>query len=101
MAEFTRDDVRRLARLARLRLDDDELDLFARQLADILEFARQIEGVDTASSLAATSAPPQVPDATLRDDVPEPCLDRDTVLEEAPGADRAAGLFKVPRVIGG
>jgi aspartyl-tRNA(Asn)/glutamyl-tRNA(Gln) amidotransferase subunit C len=96
---FTRDDVQRLARLARLELADPELDLFARQLGEILEFARQIEAVDTTSSRPIESAgsPPDV----LRADVVEPSLDRDDVLAGAPEADAAAGLFTVPRVLNG
>jgi Asp-tRNA(Asn)/Glu-tRNA(Gln) amidotransferase C subunit len=35
-----------------------------------------------------------------RDDIPVPSLDRDVLLGQAPAADRTAGLFKVPRVIG-
>jgi Asp-tRNA(Asn)/Glu-tRNA(Gln) amidotransferase C subunit len=36
----------------------------------------------------------------MREDEPRPSLDRDDVLSQAPAADRAAGLFKVPRVLG-
>jgi Asp-tRNA(Asn)/Glu-tRNA(Gln) amidotransferase C subunit len=36
----------------------------------------------------------------MRDDQPVPSLDRGVVLSQAPAADRAAGLFKVPRVLG-
>ena len=38
---FSRADVERIARLARLELTNDEKDLYARQLADILEYAAQ------------------------------------------------------------
>jgi len=95
---LTRDDVQHLARLARLELADEEVDLFVRQLADILEFARQVDAVDT---LAAPVAPATHPSGPLREDVVVGSLDRDAVLASAPGADRAAGLFKVPRVLNG
>ena len=98
MATFTRDEVQRLARLARLELTAEELDLFARQLGDILAFAEQIQAVDTATAPEGAAGDPF--DA-LRDDHPGPCLDRDEVLILAPEADRASGLFKVPRVING
>lgn len=97
---LTREEVLRLARLARLALSDDEVERFTRQLREILEFARQVNAVDT-SSIAETisSAPPATPDG-LREDVVVPSLDRRAVLDLAPDADRDAGLFKVPRVLG-
>ena len=99
MAIFTRDDVQQLAGLARLELTDDELELFARQLGDILEFVRQIQAVDT-SSLDITAGGPT--DAGgFRDDSVRSSLDRAEVLAAAPDADAAAGLFKVPRVLNG
>ena len=88
--------MRRLARLARLHLDDDEISAFTRQLGDILEFARQIQSVDTTavSDTAADVFPP------LREDAPSPSLPRADVLTAAPDRDTASGLIKVPRVIG-
>lgn len=99
MPILTRSDVQHLARLARLELSDEELDLFARQLVDILEFARQVEGVDTSS--AAPLRPEEHPSGPLREDAVLPSLDRSAVLGGAAGADVAAGLFKVPRVLNG
>ncbi len=96
MSIFTRIDVQRLARLARLEIADQELDLFARQLGEILEFARQVESVDTAAS--STPEPDVRPADALREDVIQPSLDRQDVLAGAPEADAARGLFKVPRV---
>jgi aspartyl-tRNA(Asn)/glutamyl-tRNA(Gln) amidotransferase subunit C len=98
MAPFTRDEVAAIAALAQLALDDAELDLFARQLGDILSYADQVQQVDT------TGVPPteRVPaDAVSdRDDRVQPSLDRDTVLAAAPDANVDRGFFRVPRVIG-
>ncbi len=55
MPAFTPDDVERIAELARLALTDDERALFARQLADILAYAEQMQQVDT-SGVAADVA---------------------------------------------
>ena len=101
MATFSPDEVRRLARLARLELSDAEVDLFTRQLRDILEFAQQVNAVDTSSIPEATPGPLLPSVDALRDDAVRPSLDRDTVLQLAPDADREAGLFKVPRVFNG
>jgi aspartyl-tRNA(Asn)/glutamyl-tRNA(Gln) amidotransferase subunit C len=97
---FSRDDVLHLAALSRLELADDEVDRFSHQLGDILAFARQIDSVDTTAAGDADSAP-DAPPSSLRDDVPAPSLDREQTLAAAPSADRAHGLFKVPRVLNG
>ena len=94
---FSRDEVERIARLARLALTDDEKDLFARQLGDILAYAEQIGAVDTAHVPPTTYVSGA---ATLREDRTQPSLSREEVLAAAPDADLAAGLFKVPRVLG-
>ena len=88
----------RIAQLARLALTDDEMTLYARQLADILAYAEQLQEVDTAG-VAPTSHPLALTAALRRDEV-RPSLPRDESLRGAPEADTAAGLFKVPRVLG-
>jgi aspartyl-tRNA(Asn)/glutamyl-tRNA(Gln) amidotransferase subunit C len=98
VSTVTRQDVQRLASLARLELTEEETDLFTRQLGDILEFVHQIQMVDTSGleRVAAGGGP-----AGLREDVVRPSLERREVLAAAPEADAAAGLFKVPRVLNG
>jgi aspartyl-tRNA(Asn)/glutamyl-tRNA(Gln) amidotransferase subunit C len=92
------EEVERIARLARLALSAEERDLFARQLTGILQYAEQLREVDT-TGVAPTSHPLAL-SAPLRDDRTRPSLPRDEALKGAPDADRAAGLFKVPRVLG-
>ena len=99
MSSFTPEDVRRLASLARLQLSPEEVISFARQLGEILEFARQVQSADASAAEAAEAALP--PSPAMRDDVIEPPLPRDIVLAGAPDADREAGMFKVPRVFNG
>jgi aspartyl-tRNA(Asn)/glutamyl-tRNA(Gln) amidotransferase subunit C len=97
-AEFTRDQVAAIAALAHLELDAAELDLFARQLGDILAYADEVQQIDT------TGVPPTASVVTRhaadREDEIRDSLDRDEVLASAPDAALDAGLFKVPRVIG-
>ena len=93
---LTSADVERIATLARLELTADETARFAEQLTAILAYAEQVQQVDT----SAVAAPVTTIASTGRDDVPVPSLDRDLVLSQAPAADRSAGLFKVPRVLG-
>jgi aspartyl-tRNA(Asn)/glutamyl-tRNA(Gln) amidotransferase subunit C len=94
---LTRQDVQRIAELARLALTEEELDLFTRQLGDILTYVEQIRALDT-SGVAPTSQVLNRP--VERDDAAQPMLSRGDLLRNAPDAALEAGLFKVPRVIG-
>ena len=97
MSNFTHADVERVAHLARLELTHEEKDLFARQLAEILAYAEQIQRVDT-EGVPPTSHAGDA--AMMRDDDVQPSLPREASLAAGPDADVAAGLFKVPRVLG-
>ena len=97
MSSLNRQDVQRIADLARLELSEAELELFTRQLGDILTYVEQIRALDT-TGVAPTS---QVMNRPVdRDDVPGKTLTRSELLGNAPDAATEAGLFKVPRVIG-
>ena len=89
--------MQRIAELARLELTADELDLFTRQLGDILTYVEQIRALDT-TGVTPTSHVLNRP--VDRDDEPQPTLSRADLLRNAPDAALEAGLFKVPRVIG-
>ena len=97
MSALTRQDVQRIAELARLALTEDELELFTRQLGDILNYVEQIRALDT-SGVEPTSQMLNRP--VERADEPQPALSRADLLRNAPDAALEAGLFKVPRVIG-
>ena len=93
---LTRADVTRIAELARLELTPEELDLFTRQLGDILGYVEQIRGLDT-TGVAPTSHVLNLP--VERPDLVVPPLSRTEALGNAPDAAPEAGLFKVPRVL--
>jgi aspartyl-tRNA(Asn)/glutamyl-tRNA(Gln) amidotransferase subunit C len=97
-ADFTRADVERIARLARLELTEDEKTMMTSQLSSFLAYAEQVQQVAT-SGVPPTSHPSGA-GGNWRDDVPQPSLDRAEALSQAPEADVASGLFKVPRVLG-
>ena len=97
-AGFSNEQVEAIARLAQLELDASEVELFARQLGDFLDYARQLQQIDTTGVLPTASI---VTGADMeREDVEHACLDRQEALANAPDGDPVAGLFKVPRVIG-
>ena len=93
---ITEDDVRHVARLARLDVTDDEVALFAGQLAAVLQHAQDVEALDVAD--VPPTAHPLPLDNVFRDDVPSGSLDRDEVLAMAPAAED--GRFRVPRILG-
>jgi aspartyl-tRNA(Asn)/glutamyl-tRNA(Gln) amidotransferase subunit C len=94
---LTREEVARIAELARLSLSESEITLFTTQLADILRFAEAIQQADTSGVPPTSHAIATGP--TWRDDEPGPCLERDEILRRAPAASIDAGLFKVPKVL--
>ena len=95
---FSRAQVEAVAALANLELSDSEIELFAKQLCDILDYATQVQKIDT------TGVPPTASVVTRhsadRGDVVMASLDRTEALSNAPDASQQSGLFKVPRVIG-
>src|SRR5689334_23275211 len=97
-AGFTKEQVAALAALAHLELDSAEVDLFARQLGDILAYADQLQRVDTTGVSPTTNVLARRP--VERADEVRPSLDRRDVLANAPDGQDDAGLFRVPRVIG-
>ena len=92
-------DVERIAALAQLELTDEEKQLFTRQLADILHYAEQVQAIDT------SGVPPtdhiNTTQRNERDDEPRPSLPTQEAIANAPDGAPDAGLFRVPRVIGG
>ena len=91
-----RDDVAKVARLARLTLTDAELDLFTEQLSQVLEHAADMNALDLAD-LAPTAHPFGLTNV-MRDDVIRPSLEPESFLSLAPDAED--GRFGVPRILG-
>jgi aspartyl-tRNA(Asn)/glutamyl-tRNA(Gln) amidotransferase subunit C len=92
---LVRKDVERIAHLARLSIDGQELDTYAESLSRILGLIEQMNAVDTRGVLPM--AHPQEGGARLRDDRVTEVNQRDTFQKIAPATD--AGLYLVPKVI--
>jgi len=92
---LTVEEVRHIARLARLALTEEEEARFAEQLSDVLDYADRLKAVDTSGIPPTASVLPlQTP---LRPDHARPGLPQPLLLRNAP--DQQAGLFRVPRVL--
>ncbi len=87
-----RDQVLHVAKLARLKVTDDEVNRMAEELSKILEHVETMNELD----LEGVEPTSHVVDLTnvLREDVPRPGLPREKALEQAP--DAADGGFRVP-----
>jgi aspartyl-tRNA(Asn)/glutamyl-tRNA(Gln) amidotransferase subunit C len=89
------EDVKKIAHLARLSIDSQDVDHYAKNLSDILEMVEQMNNVDTDG--VTPMAHPQDAMQRLRpDEVSEPDA-RDAFQAIAPRAE--AGLYLVPKVI--
>ena len=93
---ITRDEVAHLARLARLAVSDEELDLFAGQLEIVLRSVARVGEAAAEDVAPTTHAVPMT--NVVRPDVARPSLPRDVVLAGAPAAED--DRFRVPRILG-
>jgi aspartyl-tRNA(Asn)/glutamyl-tRNA(Gln) amidotransferase subunit C len=87
-----RDQVLHVARLARLRLSDEEIDAMARELSSVLDHIEKISELDL-SDVEPTTHVVTV-ENVLRPDEPRPSWPKERVLESAP--DPSHGGFRVP-----
>ncbi len=95
--KITSDQIRHVAKLARLAMPEEKLAKFTGQLESILEYIDKIKEVDTKGVEPMAHALPI--SNVLREDAVEPSLSVEKVLMNAPETDGA--FFKVPKVIGG
>jgi aspartyl-tRNA(Asn)/glutamyl-tRNA(Gln) amidotransferase subunit C len=98
MSSLSIQEVERIARLAYLELTEDEKALFARQLAEILTYAEQVQQIDTTGVPATAHVHPDL--RAERADEPRPSLNNEDALGNAPDAAPNGAFFRVPRVIG-
>lgn len=94
---ISRHEVEHIARLARLELSEDEIVRFERQLSDILDYAARLGELDTRSIPPTATVLPLK--SVLREDEPQPTLEREQLLKNAPRAQD--GQFRVPPVLEG
>jgi aspartyl-tRNA(Asn)/glutamyl-tRNA(Gln) amidotransferase subunit C len=93
---LTRQDVEKVALLARLRLSADELDALTEQLSKVVGYVEQLGELDT-EGVAPMAHAVEVTNV-FRDDAVQPSLPRDQALASAPHHDGAC--FLVPAVLG-
>jgi aspartyl-tRNA(Asn)/glutamyl-tRNA(Gln) amidotransferase subunit C len=96
MSTISRDEVARVAALARIDLRPDEVDRLAGELDVIVDAIARVSEVAT-PDVPATSHPLPMTNV-FREDVPEPGLPVDDVMAAAPASED--GCFLVPQILG-
>ena len=93
---LTNDAVAKVARLARIDLSPEEVERATGELRDMLDHFADIDALDLADVEPLNTPLPLR--NVLRDDVEQPCLDRDEVMAAAPKSED--GRFWVPPILG-
>ena len=92
---ITADEVRRVAKLSRLRLSESEVALYQVQFGRILELMAEISDLDTAQTAATASVLGL--SNVLREDVPMSFSEPERLVDLAP--EREEGYYKVKKVL--
>ena len=95
MIKITENQVKKVAELARLKLDSNQVKNHAKQIEKILDYINQLEKIDT-NGVACTTRAIEVINV-LRSDANNKFEDRDQLLNLAPA--RENDFFKVPKII--
>ena len=97
MADLSRDDIIKLAALARLDLTDDEVAEYSRELTAILQYVEQLQGVDV-DGLAPTQQVTGLTNVSREDEIVDYGYEVADLLKNVP--DVQNDQIKVKRMIG-
>ncbi len=95
MSKITADDVRKVAKLARLDLPEDTINTYTGQLERILDYVDHLQAVDT-KGVPPTTRAVEVVNVT-RDDAVVATDVREELLDQAPL--REGDFFRVPKIL--
>lgn len=93
--KISRNEVEKVAILARLELSEEEKDVFTGQMDAILAYVDKLNELDTSGVIPTAHAVPM--ENAFRDDAVRPSMGVDGALGNAP--ERAEGFYRVPKVI--
>ena len=92
---ISREQVHKVANLARLELTPEEEEQFTIQLGDILDYIQQMSELDV-SNVAPTTRAIDVSNV-MREDKLQPYADREAILKSAP--QQEGEFFRVPKIM--
>lgn len=91
---ISKEQVKHVAKLARLGLTEEEFDLYTKQLSKILDYIDQLNQVNTEGIEPMTQPIPMV--NVMREDIVKRQFSRDEMLKNAPQEEY--GFFRVPKI---
>lgn len=91
--DISKEEIVKIASLARLKLKEDEIDYFASQMNNIVEFVNKLSEVNV--NVVEEEYKP----TPLREDLPQPSLDPQKALLNAP--EKRLDMFVVPKFVDG
>lgn len=95
MSRITKDQVLNVAHLARLEINDEEVEMFTDQLDQMISMAEKIDELDTANINPTTHVFHQ--ENVMREDIAAEGLPLEEVLKNVP--DHKDGQIKVPTIL--
>ncbi len=95
MSRITPDETRRVAELVRLKLTDEEVNLYTKQLDELIEYAEQLKELST-NNVEPTSHVVNLKNV-MREDNARTWISREEALKNAP--EQMDGLVKVPAIL--
>ncbi len=95
MSKISREEVSKVAQLAKLKLNEEQIDNHAIQIEKILDYINQLEKIDTNDVPCTTRAIEVI--NVFRSDTKEKYKDREEIINLAPS--REDDFFKVPKII--
>ena len=95
MSRISKEEVSKVAKLAKLKLNEEQINNHASQIEKILDYINQLEKIDTTNIPCTTRAIEVI--NNFRGDIKETYKNRDEILNLAPS--REDDFFKVPKIL--
>ena len=95
MSKITNENIRHIANLSRLIIDENEIESYKEKLSNIVDMANQISSLDTTGILPTTHVIENI--NVFRKDEVKPSYDREDILKNS--ASKDAGCISVLKVV--
>ena len=93
--EISKEEILHIAKLASLKIREEEIEEYRKNLQDILNFAKTIDSVDTNNLEETNGATTNI--NFLREDEVKEFGDKEKLMQNAP--DQEKNMFKIPKVL--
>ena len=93
--EIKKEEILHIAKLASLKIKEEEIEEYRKNLQDILNFANTINSVDTEGLEETNGASANI--NVLREDEVKDFADKESLMQNAP--DQENNMFKIPKVL--